>query len=251
MDLGTVVGFVVCVGFVLMAALMGGDLMLYWDLVSLLIVFGGALGHSMMRFNLANALASPNVGLVTVFGKVDDPMALIEQIVSLADTARKESVLALEKVAIENKYLAKSIKFMVDGYDAGVIESILDVDIYALKGRHKEGAAFFNAMGESCPAFGMIGTVMGLIVIMANLSDVNAIGPGLAVALITTLYGAILANLVAFPVAAKLDYRSKEEVQGMAIIKAGVSGILNGENPRAIAERLEAFMAPDSGDGDE
>ena len=243
MDLGTVIGFVISGGFVLLGGLMGGDLMLYWDLVSLLIVFGGALGHSMMRFDLSTAIASPKAGMVAVFGKVDDAAELIEQIVKLADIARKESVLALEKVQIENKYLGKSIKFMVDGYDATVIEAILDVDINAMFSRHKDGRGFFEAMGESCPAFGMIGTVMGLIVIMANLDNPDAIGPGLAVALVTTLYGSAASNMLFIPLSNKLKYKSGEELKTLQIIKIGVISILAGENPRSIREKLNAFIA--------
>jgi len=243
MDLGTVLGFVISAGFVLLGGLMGGDLLLYWDMVSLLIVFGGALGHSMMRFNLSTAIGAPKAGLVAVFGKVDDAGEIIEQIVKLADIARKESVLALEKVPIDNKYLAKSIKFMVDGYDATVIEAILDVDINAMFGRHKDGRGFFEAMGESCPAFGMIGTVMGLIVIMANLDNPDAIGPGLAVALVTTLYGSAAANMLFIPLSNKLKYKSGEELQTLQIIKLGVISILAGENPRSIREKLNAFIA--------
>jgi chemotaxis protein MotA len=243
MDLGTVVGFSIACGFVLMAAAMSGDIMMYWDLVSVLIVFGGAFGHSMMQYNLSNALGAPKVALTTVLGKVDDAGELIEQIVGLADVARKESILALEKVTIENQYLAKSIKFMVDGYDAGVIEAILDVDIYAMKGRHGDGAEFFSTMAEACPAFGMIGTVMGLIVIMANLDDPDAIGPGLAVALVTTLYGSAASSMLFTPISQKLVFKSGEEIMTLMIIKQGVLSILGGENPRSIREKLNAFIA--------
>ncbi len=251
MDLGTVVGLGAGTFFILLTMLLSGSIAMYWDLLSVIVVIFGSISATMARFPLNVFLGAGKVGMKAVFSGVDDPKELSAEIVELANTARKGSILALESVEVTNRFMAKGVRYMVDGYDPALIDEILTLEMAYTVKRHKDGKAIFDALAEAFPAFGMIGTVIGLIVIMANLSDVNAIGPGLAVALITTLYGAILANLVAFPVAAKLDYRSKEEVQGMAIIKAGVSGILNGENPRAIAERLEAFMAPDSGDGDE
>jgi chemotaxis protein MotA len=164
-------------------------------------------------------------------------------VIDLANKARKESILSLEKVEIKNEFLAKAVKYMVDGLDEDSINDILQTDITSLKKRHLDGRQVYMDLGESAPAWGMIGTVIGLVVIMANLTDPSKIGPGLAVALITTLYGALAANLFFVPIAKKLKYRSEQEVQNLNIIRAGVSAILKGENPRTIQEKLEMCIA--------
>jgi chemotaxis protein MotA len=242
MDLSTVVGTVLGFGLLAAVGIMTGGLLLYWDLTSLIVVLGGATAATIIKWPFPNFMNGVKAAMKSVMLKMDSPVDLIEQIVTLADTARKESVLALEKVQIDNKFLSKSVKYMVDGYDQAVISSILDVDISSMHQRHKDGRKVLEDMGEASPAFGMIGTVMGLIVIMANLSDPDAIGPGLAVALVTTLYGSLVANMVFIPLAAKLQFRSKEEIVNLQIIKQGVNSILAGENPRSIREKLNSFI---------
>ena len=247
MDLGSVVGLGAGTFFVVLTMILSGSLAMYWDFLSVIIVVFGAISATCARFPLNVFLGIPKIAMKTIFTSVDDPKDLSSEIIELANTARKGSILALESVEVTNRFMAKGVRYMVDGYDPQLIEDILTLEISYTGQRHKDGKAMFDALAEAFPAFGMIGTVIGLIVIMSNLDDVSMIGPGLAVALITTLYGAILSNLIAFPMAAKLEYRSKEELRGMMIIKAGVAGILNGENPRTIAEKLEVFMAPESG----
>lgn len=242
MDLSTIIGTVLGFGLLAVVGIMTGGLLLYWDLTSLIVVVGGASAATLIRWPIPKFINGTKAAIKTVISKTDNASDLIEQIVTLADTARKESVLALEKVQIENKFLSKSVKYMVDGYDTAVISSILNVDITSMHSRHSDGRKVLENMGEACPAFGMIGTVMGLIVIMANLSDPDAIGPGLAVALVTTLYGSLISNLVFIPLAAKLKFRSTEEILNLQIIKQGVVSILAGENPRSIREKLNSFI---------
>ena len=164
--------------------------------------------------------------------------------VELADTARKGSILALEKVTVEDPFMAKAVKMMVDGLDPEVINNMIDIEIENTEQRHKDGRGILENMADLCPAFGMIGTVIGLVVIMGNLTDMDALGKGLQVALLTTLYGAGMANVVFIPLAGKLKFRASEETTNMEITKEGVNSILRGENPRAIREKLESFMAP-------
>lgn len=244
MDLGTLVGFVGGLSLVILVMILSGSLMMYWDFLSLLIVLGGAACGTMMKWNISHVINAIKVGMKALFNTVDDPNQIIDEIISLADTARKNSILALEKVEVQNEFLAKSVRFMVDGYDQGVINEIIDVEMVSLKRRHKMGRQIFDDMAEACPAFGMIGTVIGLIVIMANLDDPDKIGPGLAVALITTLYGSLIANMVFIPVSGKLKLRSDEEILNLVLIKNGVNAILGGENPRTIKQKLDSFLAP-------
>ena len=248
MDLSTVIGFSIATVLIVIVMQISGGLLLYWDLTSILIVLGGSVGAVMMRRPLGHTFNGLGAIMLTIFNKVQDPYELIDEIADLAKTARAESILALEKVAIANRLLAKAVRYMVDGYDPEVIDQIMAIELAAMKSRHAEGRGVLDDMGEACPAFGMIGTVIGLIVIMANLTDPSKIGPGLAVALITTLYGSMIANMIFMPLAGKLKYRSAEEVINVKIIIEGVRSILNGENPKAIRERLESYLPPTAGE---
>ena len=242
MDISTLVGFIGCNALLIIVMMMAGSILMFWDVMSIVIVLGGSFFATMIRWPLPNVLRGASAGLKAVKNDVEDANALMDDIVELAQKARKESILALEKVPISNRFLEKAVKLMVDGNDSEMINQVINADIISMNQRHKDGRAFFENMGEATPAFGMIGTVIGLIVIMANLDDPNAIGPGLAVALVTTLYGAMIANMFFIPLAQKLKYRSAEELTNLKIIKAGVNSILAGENPRAIREKLESFL---------
>lgn len=244
MDLATIIGFVGVNILIIIVMNLAGSILMFWDFTSIIVVLGGSGFATLMRWPVKNYLEGLKAGAKAFSMKVDDPKDLINEIIELAQTARKSSILALEKAVIENRYLAKSVKYMVDGYDPAAIDSILILDINSMAQRHKDGRTIFQNMGDACPAFGMIGTVIGLIVIMANLDDPNAIGPGLAVALVTTLYGSLISNVFFLPMAQKLQFRSTEEMTNLMIIREGVRSILNGENPRAIQEKLESFLAP-------
>lgn len=242
MDIATLIGMVG--GTLLVVAIMNftGGILLYWDLTSLIIVLGGSLFATMARFNLGSFVNGLKASVKTLKTDTQDQEELIEELIECANVARKGSILSLEKHPVRNLYLNKAVRYMVDGYDPEIIDSILDLEVTNLKARHADGQAFYDNMAEGCPAFGMIGTVVGLIVIMANLSDPSKIGPGLAVALVTTLYGSLLANMYFIPMAAKLKYNSKKEVQNIEIIKEGVRGLLAGENPKIIRARLASYL---------
>lgn len=242
LDLASLIGLIGCAGVVLFGMLLGGTMEMYWDFPSLVIVVGGAGCGVLTRWPLNGFIAGLMAGLKAISSTIPSPKLIIDQIVELADVARKGSILALEKVSIEDPFLAKCVKFMVDGYDPKVIDDLIELEIDNLSQRHSDGRAVFENFAEAAPAFGMIGTVVGLIVIMANLADPDKLGPGLAVALITTLYGAMMANMVFIPVAQKLKWRSGEETLNMNIIRYGVASITKGENPRSIREKLESFL---------
>lgn len=242
MDLATLLGLGLGTAVVIITMLMAGTLGLFWDAPSLLMVLGGSIAATMIRWPLNKYLKIANVSMNAIKDSNPNLEDLIAELIEIANIARKSSILALEKVTTNNKHLEKVLKIMVDGNDPETINGMIELDIYNLKQRHKSGKEMLDNISEGCPAFGMIGTVIGLIVIMANLDDPNAIGPGLAVALVTTLYGALFANLFFSPLASKLKVRSDVEVKSMLIIQEAVNGILNGINPRAIEEKLQSFV---------
>lgn len=242
MDLATLIGLVGATAMVVVVMLLSGGLGMYWDLMSLLVVIGGAIFSTLIRWPLPLFIQGM-IGISDVlFDKGQTPEKVINDVVEMADTARKSSILALEKVTVEYDFLAKGVRHMVDGYDADVINDILKIQMINKKNQFKTTQTILENMGESAPAFGMIGTVIGLVVIMANLSDPDAIGPGLAVALITTLYGALGANMVFMPLAGKIEYRGKQETTNMVIVLSGLNAMLKGQSPRAIQEQLEGYL---------
>ena len=243
MDIATLVGSVCCFITVVVVCIVSGSLLMYWDLMSLAVVLIGSVFSVMIRWPLDVFISGCLSGLNALMNKVEPPEELIEKICDLANKARKASILALEKEQIDNEFMAKGIKLAVDGTEPEILEEMLKDDINITRKKLKQGATLFDDFGEACPAFGMIGTVIGLIVIMANLNDPSKIGPGLAVALITTLYGACFANMLFIPLGKKLAYRVKEEVDGMVIIQTGVISIVKGVNPNLIRERLNAYLS--------
>ena len=242
MDIATLVGLTVGSALLIGVMAMTGGLMMYWDLISLVIVLGGAFFATMARFSMPIFIKGLMAGLKAIKADVQDETELVEEIVECATIARKESILALEKVPVKNLFFAKSVRCMVDGYDPDLIRSLLALETSNLKARHAIGKDIYTYFGDGCPAFGMIGTVIGLIVIMANLSDPSKIGPGLAVALITTLYGSLLSNMYFIPITSKLEFNSKQEVKSLQIIKVGVDAMLAGENPKMIRSKLGSFL---------
>lgn len=242
MDLATILGTLIGSVVILATMLMTGGLQMFWDAPSLVMVLGGAFAATMIRYPLGKFLKVASITINAIKDNNSNPEDLIKELVDISNLVRKNSILALEKVSTNNKHLEKILKVMVDGNDPDTVNGIMDLEIHNLKKRHKLGKQMMDDLAEGSPAFGMIGTVLGLIVIMANLDDPSAIGPGLAVALVTTLYGAMFANLFFAPLAGKLKYRSDVEVNSMLIIKEAVNGILNGVNPRAIEEKLQSYL---------
>ncbi|MFW7381393.1 MAG: motility protein A [Oligoflexus sp.] len=244
MDIATLLGVIGTTGVILGSMLLAANLGTFWDLTSVIIVIGGSLFATAIRWPLDVFMNGLRASIKSLLSQVTDPTEILDQVISLAQTARKESILALEKVPVTDAFLARSVRYLVDGYPPDTIQEMIDMEIETLAQRHKNGRSILENLGESAPAFGMIGTVIGLIVIMANLDDPSAIGPGIAVALITTLYGALTANMFFIPIAAKLKYRSQEEATNMEIIREGINSISKGENPKIIRQKLEAYLSP-------
>ena len=244
MDLGTVVGLILGVVLLTGAILVGGQIGLFINIPSILIVIGGTIAATFIRFSLNEVLGSINVAMKAFFHKSKLPEETIKEIVTLANIARREGLLKLEKQPIEDPFLKKAIMFCVDGHEADFIEEVLSKEVQLTAERHETGQKLFKSMGDASPAFGMIGTLIGLVQMLASMDDPKGIGPAMAVALLTTLYGAILANLVFLPIADKLAHRSREEQLIKKLIIEGVIGLQKGLNPRVLEEVLQTFLPP-------
>ena len=225
-----------------MAMLVGGDLVMFADTSSVLIVFGGSLFIVLMKYNISQFFGAAKIAAKAFIFKTDKPDDLIAQIVTMADAARKGGFLALEEMEVENPFLRKGIDLLVDGHDADTVRMILRKDIALTNERHEQGASIFSALGDVAPAMGMIGTLIGLVAMLSNMDDPKSIGPAMAVALLTTLYGSILANMVALPIADKLMLRKNEERLNRLLILDGVLAIQEGQNPRVIDSYLKNYL---------
>ena len=227
MDLATVVGIVLSSILIVAAIVLGGNPMMFVEPSSILIVVGGTFGATLVRNPLKAVLGMAKVVMKAFTVKLPDPAALIEEVVALSRKARKEGMLALESVPIEYPFLAKAISLCVDGVEIEQIRGILEADMQAMAARHRRGAAILEGIAEIAPAFGMIGTLIGLVQMLATMSDPSSIGPAMAVALLTTLYGALIANVACIPLAGKLKLRSEEEMTSMIVCLEGCMGLLS------------------------
>ncbi len=244
MDIGTIIGALLGLGLVAAAILMGGAIGGFVDIPGSLVVIGGTVAASLVMYPLKTVLGTFKVGINVVTVKLHSPDSTITKIVELATKARKESVLALESEEFTDNFLAKGIRLCVDGTDPSVIKKILSTELNSLRTRHKLGSDVFDNMGVLAPAWGMIGTLIGLVQMLQNLADPSSIGPAMAVALLTTFYGALLANLVFFPASVKLSQRSKEEALIKEIIIEGVISIAQQENPNTVQDKLDVYLSP-------
>lgn len=246
MDKASVIGLITACVLILAAILLGGSPIVFVDPKSILIVIGGTLGTVFLGFPAGDVFAAMKA-MKFVF-KFDEPPteATIKLLADLSDKARREGLLALERSAesVENPFLKRGLRMMADGHEAETIESALYEEIDKVGERHKVRIAVFDGIGAYAPAMGMIGTLIGLVQMLQTLSDPTTIGPAMAVALLTTLYGSLIANLCGIPMANKLKMRSDQEIAHMEMIVTGLKAILAGDNPRFVAERLNASLPP-------
>jgi len=244
MDLATVIGLVIAFGAIVGSIVTGGDVTAFIDVPSVIVVGFGMVGTTLIKWPMETLKTLVPVTMKAFFAANMDPKATIDQIGELAETARRESVFALEKVEVDDPFLKKAMTLAADNRPPEVISQILQMEIDAMENRHKTGAEVFGGMADDGPAMGMIGTLIGLVIMLGNLTDQAAIGPAMAVALLTTFYGAVIANVICNPFKNKISYRSGQELTKMSIIIAGTLGIVAGENPRLIKEKLSAFIPP-------
>jgi len=242
-DLATLIGLIGSFGFIIMAMVSSGGISIFVDVNSVLIVICGSLFVVMMKYNLKQFLGAMNIGLKAFMFKIDKPDELIDQSVTMADAARKGGFLALEEAEITNSFMQKAVDMLVDGHDGDVVRDALEKDIALTEDRHKTGVSIFQALGDVAPAMGMIGTLIGLVAMLSNMDDPKSIGPAMAVALLTTLYGAMVANMVAIPIAGKLELRMKEEILNRNLIMDAVLAIQDGQNPRVIEGFLKNYIS--------
>ncbi|WP_164101078.1 motility protein A [Candidatus Laterigemmans baculatus] len=249
MDIASLVGLILAIGLIIGSILIGtSPLSAFVDVPSLLVVVGGAIAAALICFPLRSILGAPKVAIKVFLNKDEDLASLVADLVALAETARRDGLLALEgKVAeISNPLVRTGIQMAVDGSTPEVVEEVLRTEVNAIATRHREGKSIMDQLARFAPAYGMIGTLMGLIMMLSNMSDPSSIGAGMAVALITTLYGAIMANVFFSPFAEKLGLLSRQEMVGMEIAIRGVLAIQSGESPRAIDQKLQTFIPPRS-----
>lgn len=242
MDLATLIGLIGGIGFVLGAMALSGSLMMFADTVSVLLVVGGSLFIVLMKFTPSQFFGAAKIAGKAFMFKIDEPESLIAKIVEMADAARKGGFLALEEMEITNSFMQKGIDLLVDGHDAEVVRATLQKDIVLTDERHSSGTGVFRAFGDVAPAMGMIGTLVGLVAMLSNMDDPKTIGPAMAVALLTTLYGAVIANMLCFPIADKLELRRDQETLNRRLIMDGVLAIQDGQNPRVIDSYLKNYL---------
>ena len=242
MDLATLVGLLGGFAIVVMAMLLGGSLGMFIDVPSVLIVLVGSLLVVMMKFTLGQFLGAGKVAAKAFMFKMDKPEDVIELVVELADAARKGGLLSLEGKEIPNEFLAKGIQLLIDGHDGDVVKTLMTKDRNLAVERHTTGFSVFSSLGDVAPAMGMIGTLIGLVAMLSNMDDPKSIGPAMAVALLTTLYGAMLGNMVAIPFADKCKLRAAEEHQIKSMIIDALLAIQAGQNPRVIETMLRTYL---------
>ncbi|MGR9115200.1 MAG: MotA/TolQ/ExbB proton channel family protein [Gammaproteobacteria bacterium] len=243
MDIASLVGFLLGVGIIVTAIATGGDIMLFINAPSLLIVLGGTFGVSLMRVPLSDFLRSFSVLAKAFLNKKENPGELIEEGVRLADIARKNGLLALEGETISNDFLKKGIDLCVDGHDPVFVKKILTQEIDQMITRNEIGQDMWKGVGDLAPAMGMIGTLVGLVQMLANMSDPASIGPAMAVALLTTLYGAMVANCFALPMVDKLGKVMIYEKTNKELIVETISGIQEGMNPKVLESLLNSYIS--------
>lgn len=243
MDLATLIGFIAGSVIILAAIVLGGDPSIFVNIPSFLVVFGGTAAATFMKFPLADCIYALKTGVGMAFkDESTNVTELMDKIKHMANLARKDGLLALEDEPVANEFFKKGIQLCVDGQQPEFVKKVLENEMEKSIERMGLGSQIYRGIGDSAPAFGMIGTLVGLVQMLANMSDASAIGPSMAVALLTTLYGALIANLFAIPIAEKLDTRYHYDRLTKSLVIEGVIGIAQGESPHVLEEILRTYM---------
>lgn len=249
MDLASIIGLIVAFGLMIFGMVNGkgmGAIQNFIDPASVAIVFGGTLGALLAANPLKDFLAGLKSMTLIFKTPKSDESETIKSIIELSNLARREGLLALEESAnsLEDEFMKKGVMLIVDGTDPELVRSILEAELINVDARHQMNIGFWKAMGAAGPAWGMIGTLLGLINMLKDLSDPDSIGPNMSIALVTTFYGSVLANWLCTPVASKLQKQNDMEIKLKEVMIEGILSIQAGENPRVIEEKLKAFLAP-------
>jgi len=253
LDIATLIGIIVSFGLVIVSIMMGGDGAWFINAPSLMIVFGGTMGATLLAYPLGDVLSVFKVAKHVFMHKSQSISELIPLITGFAKKARQEGILSFESQLeeIEDPFLVQGIQMAIDGMESSAIEDVMVTEIVYLEERHRLGADIFTTMGGFAPAIGMLGTIIGLVQMLMQMEDPSQIGAPMAVALLTTFYGTMLANLVFIPVAGKLKTRSKQEILVRQMVMQGVLSIQSGDNHRIVEQKLKAFIAPKARLGNE
>jgi chemotaxis protein MotA len=243
MDIATIIGLVAATTLILIGM---GDVTAFIDPQSAVMVIGGTIAATLIANPLPEVIGLAGIYMNSIKNSVASPNELIEKIVGFAETARREGILALEQAVEEanDEFLSGGIRLAVDGTEPDLIMDILETELRYVEERHNQGQEIISRMATTAPAFGMIGTLVGLVIMLKNMDDPAAIGPGMAIALLTTLYGSILANIFLDPIAAKLKTYSKKEILSKQMIIEGIMAIQQGDNPRIVEHKLSVFLPP-------
>ena len=242
MDLATIVGLLGAIGMVIMTMVLGGDPAMFYNLPSVLVVVVGSIFIVMQKYTLEQYMGALKIAGKAFSFSINKPEDVIEEVVTLADAARKGGLLSLEGKEVSNEFMSKGIQLLVDGHDPDVVRALLNRDMKLTTERHRMGAGIFDALGDVAPAMGMVGTLIGLVAMLANMDDPKSIGPAMAVALLTTLYGSLMANVVCIPIRDKLMLRANEEDLLQRLIIDGLLAIQAGQNPRVIESLLKTYL---------
>jgi chemotaxis protein MotA len=246
LDIATIIGLVAAFGLVGWSIQVGGNLGGFLNLSAAAIVLGGTFGSLLVHFPMSRIIGLIGILRKTLVYAQPQPDAVIAKMVKYAERARREGMLALEddSETETDEFLRKGLRLAVDGTDPQLLEKILQTDVHQIENRHFEGARILAAGGTFAPAFGMIGTLIGLVSMLSTLSDPTKIGAGMATALVTTFYGAVLANALFLPLAGKLETRSREEILNKEMIIDGIMAIQSGDSPRIVEEKLKSYLSP-------
>lgn len=246
MDLSTIIGILAAFALMISAIAQGGGVLLFVNVPSLIIVGGGTIGATLVHYPFREVFRTFSVAKKAFFTDPQQPAERIEQLVRFAGKARKDGILSLqsEMSEVKDTFFLKGLQMAVDGQEPDALEDMLNLEIEYILTRHEKGSEILLAMGTYAPALGMIGTLIGLVQMLQTMNDPSSIGPAMAVALLTTFYGAVAANVVFIPMAGKLRTRSQDEILNKTLIAQGLSFMLKGDNPRIIEQKLHAFIAP-------
>jgi chemotaxis protein MotA len=246
MDIATILGVISAFGLVWIAIFMGGGIQLFINIPALMIVVGGTLGATMINYPLRDVFGVFKVVKKALFARNTSVAELIKRFMAFAQKSRKEGILALEAEVkeVNDEFLKKGVQLAIDGLEPQEISDILETEVEFVRSRHQLGAEIFSTMGTFSPALGMIGTLIGLVQMLQTMDDPSKVGPAMAIALLTTFYGAILANIVCLPISGKLRTRSREEVLTKEMAIQGIVSLSNGDNPRILEQKLQAFIPP-------
>jgi chemotaxis protein MotA len=246
MDLGTLLGIVSGFGLVIIAMSLGGGLGTFINAPSIMIVCGGTMGAVLINYPISDVLGVIKVAKNAFFSQEVKTEKIMEMLIEMSKVSRREGILGLEKTLkdIKDPFFVKGMTLMIDGIEPAKLSELLDTEVEYIEERHRSGAEIFMTMGNFAPAMGMIGTLIGLVKMLMQMDDPSSIGPSMAVALITTFYGVILANLVFLPISGKLKTRSAQELATKQLIMSGILSVQSGDNPRLLEQKLHSFVSP-------